>query len=86
MHNGHKFDSTRDAGISFNFRLGTGRVIPGFEEGVASMAVGGLRQILVPPALGYGSSRAQGGLVPPNSTLVFEVELLTGVEATTPPG
>ena len=76
---GKKFDSSVDRGTPFKFPLGQGRVIKGWDEGVASMKVGGKRNLLIPPQLGYGMRGAGGGLIPPNATLLFEVELL-GVE------
>ena len=72
-----KFDSSRDRGRPFSFALGAGRVIRGWDQGVAGMRVGGLRRLTIPPELGYGGRRV--GPIPPNSTLIFEVELL-GVE------
>jgi FKBP-type peptidyl-prolyl cis-trans isomerase len=74
-HRGKKFDSSRDGGAPFDFRLGAGEVIQGWEEGVAGMKVGGKRLLTIPPALGYGASGASG-VIPPNATLVFEVELM----------
>ncbi len=75
LTNGTKFDSSKDRDDPFVFPLGGGRVIRGWDEGVQGMKIGGKRKLTIPPDLGYGA-RGAGGVIPPNATLVFEVELL----------
>ena len=75
LTNGAKFDSSVDRRDPFSFPIGSGKVIHGWDEGVAGMKVGGKRKLTIPPQLGYGA-RGAGGAIPPNATLIFDVELL----------
>lgn len=75
-HKGAQFDSSRTRGKPFRFTIGAGGVIKGWEEGVQGMQPGGQRQLIIPPELGYGATGAGGGQIPPNATLLFDIELL----------
>ena len=76
LANGAKFDSSYDRGEPFQFTLGAGEVIKGWDIGIQGMKVGGKRKLIIPPELGYGSRNIGNGLIPPNSTLIFETEVL----------
>jgi FKBP-type peptidyl-prolyl cis-trans isomerase FkpA len=79
-YRGKKFDSSHDRGQPFQFMLGAGRVIKGWEVGIVGMQVGGLRRLVIPPEMAYGSRGVGNGLIPPDATLVFEIDLL-GIES-----
>jgi FKBP-type peptidyl-prolyl cis-trans isomerase len=76
LTNGKKFDSSVDRGTPFEFKIGLGEVIQGWDQGVLTMKIGGKRKLTIPPELAYGFRDVGGGLIPANSTLIFEVELL----------
>ena len=76
LTDGVKFDSSLDREQTFNFKLGAGQVIQGWDQGVAGMKVGGTRKLAIPPGMGYGAAGA-GGVIPPNATLVFKIELIS---------
>jgi FKBP-type peptidyl-prolyl cis-trans isomerase FkpA len=85
-HRGRKFDSSHDRGRPLSFPLGGGGVIPGWEQGIPGMKVGGKRRLVIPPALAYGSLGLGNGVIPPDATLLFEVELLAVETVTLTPG
>ena len=75
LTDGNKFDSSHDRDQTFSFKLGAGQVIAGWDQGVAGMKIGGTRKLTIPPEMGYGE-RGAGGVIPPNATLIFKVELI----------
>jgi FKBP-type peptidyl-prolyl cis-trans isomerase FkpA len=83
-HKGKQFDSSRERGKPFRFVIGGGGVIKGWEEGVQGMQPGGQRQLVIPADLGYGPEGAGGGVIPPNATLMFDIELLAIEDASAP--
>lgn len=80
LTNGTKFDSSRDSGMPIQFPIGRGNVIKGWDEGLASMKVGGRRMLIIPPVLAYGDRGTPGGPIPPGAILVFDVELVSAVD------
>ena len=83
LEDGSKFDSSRDSGQPFQFTIGQGQVIPGWDEGIPGMKAGGRRKLIIPPALGYGS-QGSSPVIPPNATLVFVVELVSVAPGASP--
>ncbi|MET0536101.1 MAG: FKBP-type peptidyl-prolyl cis-trans isomerase [Steroidobacter sp.] len=83
-HKGKQFDSSRERGKPFRFTIGAGGVIRGWDEGVQGMQPGGQRQLVIPPDLGYGANGAGNGVIPPNATLLFDIELLAIEDAPSP--
>jgi FKBP-type peptidyl-prolyl cis-trans isomerase len=77
LTDGTEFDSSKNSGQPFPFTLGAGQVIPGWDQGVAGMKVGGVRKLTIPPDLAYGAGGTPDGTIPPNATLVFEVEIVS---------